>query len=292
MSKIVVCPFCNVEYKSSGIGRHCKTQHNISYKEYLEKNGLKQKRIRVNAEVIEVEGNDKECEYGCETVANFHLKNGKFCCSKSINSCNGMKKKNSKALIGLARSWKGKIHPRKGKPSWNAGKKFSEVLGEKRAKEIGAKISSSLIGKSTGKAATPELELERRRKISENGKGKIGGYRKGSGRGKSGHYKGYWCDSSWELAFVIYHLEHNIPFERNKLRFKYEFEGEFFYYTPDFVMEDGILIEIKGFETKKTLAKYPVVDNLKVLKEKDLKYIIDYTINKYGKDFIKLYESC
>ena len=43
---------------------------------------------------------------------------------------------------------------------------------------------------------------------------KVGGYHKNLGRGKQGSYKGYWCDSSWELAFVIYHLEHDIKFKK------------------------------------------------------------------------------
>jgi len=37
-----------------------------------------------------------------------------------------------------------------------------------------------------------------------------GGKRIGSGRGKSGWYKGYWCDSSWELAYVIYNIDHDV----------------------------------------------------------------------------------
>jgi len=32
-------------------------------------------------------------------------------------------------------------------------------------------------------------------------------------RGKAGFYKGYHCMSSWELAYVIYNLEHNVSFE-------------------------------------------------------------------------------
>ena len=70
-----------------------------------------------------------------------------------------------------------------------------------------------------GHAKTSEKQLQRKRKISETMKKNplCGGKRHGSGRGKKGWYKGYWCDSSWELALVIYNLEHNIKFERNKL---------------------------------------------------------------------------
>ena len=40
------------------------------------------------------------CEYGCGQSANHRLKNGKYCCSKSCNSCPSMKEKNSKSNIG------------------------------------------------------------------------------------------------------------------------------------------------------------------------------------------------
>jgi hypothetical protein len=36
----------------------------------------------------------KICEYGCNLNANFILSNGKGCCSKSPNSCEGIKLKN------------------------------------------------------------------------------------------------------------------------------------------------------------------------------------------------------
>ena len=37
------------------------------------------------------------CNYGCGKEAKYELKNKKWCCSKSINSCLGMRKKNSNA---------------------------------------------------------------------------------------------------------------------------------------------------------------------------------------------------
>ena len=59
-----------------------------------------------------------------------------------------------------------------------------------------------------------------------------GGYRKGSGRGKKGRYKGYWCDSSFK-------------FERNSESFKYNFQGKDHKYYPDFKIDDTFF-EIKG----------------------------------------------
>lgn len=38
------------------------------------------------------------CDYGCDQEALFQLKNGKWCCSRSQNSCSIIRKKNSEAL--------------------------------------------------------------------------------------------------------------------------------------------------------------------------------------------------
>lgn len=119
-----------------------------------------------------------------------------------------------------------------------------------------------------------------------------GGYRKGSGRGKSGWYKGYYCDSSWELAFVIYNIEHDIKFERNRRKFVYVYEGKELKYLPDFIL-DGKYIEIKGYRSKQWEAKFnqfPKEETLEVLMKDEMKPYLDYVIGKYGEDFIKLYE--
>ncbi len=115
-----------------------------------------------------------------------------------------------------------------------------------------------------------------------------GGNRKGSGRGKHGWYKGIWCDSSYELAWVIYQLDHNIPFTRNTQSYEYTFNKKQYQYYPDFI-QDGKIIEIKGFVNEQTLAKIKSVPNLIVLMRDDLRKEFDYVIRKYGKDFIKLY---
>lgn len=122
-------------------------------------------------------------------------------------------------------------------------------------------------------------------------KKKLGGYRKGSGRGKKGYYKGYWCDSSWELAWVIYNLDHNIYFKRNWKKFEYLFENEIHSYIPDFIINENEYIEIKGFMTDKSKAKIEQFPHkIKIMDKKTLKPIFEYVETKYGKDFIKLYE--
>ncbi len=126
--------------------------------------------------------------------------------------------------------------------------------------------------------------------LNNNWKTKLGGYRKGSGHGKSGWYKGIYCDSSWELAFVIYHLDNSLYIERCKEHRKYMFEGKEHIYIPDFVTDEGI-IEIKGYRTKQWDIKELNNPDIKVLYKNDIKFYLEYVENKYGKDYIKLYDN-
>jgi len=137
-----------------------------------------------------------------------------------------------------------------------------------------------------------EKENERRKKISETCKknNKSGGYRNGSGRGKKGTYKGFWCDSSYELAWVIYHIDFNIKIERNFEKFKYIYNDEEKYYIPDFIV-NNVYYEIKGYADEKVEYKLKYFPhNIKILFKNDLQYIFDYVIAKYGKNYISLYE--
>lgn len=119
---------------------------------------------------------------------------------------------------------------------------------------------------------------------------KMGGYRPGSGRSKSGWYQGYYCGSTWELAFLIWSIDHGLPIQRCNETFPYVFEGKTRTYLPDFKIND-IFVEIKGFNTSQNEAKVSqFVGKLIVLYEEDLQHVFSYVESKYGKDYIKLYE--
>lgn len=129
----------------------------------------------------------------------------------------------------------------------------------------------------------------KKQKLNDN----CGGYREGSGYGKQGTYKGIHCDSSWELAYLIYCLEHNIKIERFKKSFEYIDSNNIKHkYYPDFLINDNEIIEIKGYKTDNWKYKQDIVlkENIKVLYENDMLNILNYVENKYGKDFIKLYK--
>jgi|AntAceMinimDraft_16_1070373.scaffolds.fasta_scaffold02383_12 hypothetical protein len=176
-----------------------------------------------------------------------------------------------------------RMRPTKGHHAWNKGLTTPDSVKEK--------ISLALIGKLIGRAKTPEAEEARKKKISETMKRKkLGGYRKGSGRGRQGRYKGIWCDSSWELAWVIYQLDHGVEFERNWEKFDYVFEGKNRKYSPDFKIGDTF-IEIKGYMTdqaKTKIDQFP--ETIVMVGENEMMPIIEFVKLKYGDNFVSLYE--
>lgn len=112
-----------------------------------------------------------------------------------------------------------------------------------------------------------------------------GGIRRGSGRGKKGWYNGFWCDSSWELAWVIYSLDHGIIFERNIIPYEYKFEGKTHKFYPDFLLSSGELLEIKGYLDRRNEAKISSVSNLTILGEEEMKPFLEYASDKFGTNF-------
>lgn len=175
--------------------------------------------------------------------------------------------------------------PKKGNKPWNKGlTKETDIRVKIQGENLHKKYENNeLIPSWLGRKHTDE----QKQKIALKG-----GYREGSGRGKSGWYKGYYCDSSWELAFVIYNLEHDIKFERNKKQFAYIFEGKRHNYIPDWIVNNEY-VEIKGYWTEQWQAKleqFPKEETLIVLTKIEMQHYIDYVIEKYGKDYINLYE--
>ena len=173
---------------------------------------------------------------------------------------------------------------------WNEGK--TNVYSKEQIKRLSDVAKARSAKGELGRAATEEKELLRRKKISDTMKQNpnAGGLRHGSGRGKKGWYKGFFCDSSWELAYVIYCLDSNINIIRNTTKLQYEWNGVVKNYTPDFIV-NNTLVEIKGYKTLQWEAKLKSNPNVITLYEADIKPILNYVHNTYGKDFIRLYET-
>lgn len=115
------------------------------------------------------------------------------------------------------------------------------------------------------------------------------GYNHGGGVGKSGWYKGIWCDSSWQLAYVLYCLDHKIQIKRNKQAFPYMYNKVQYLYYPDFQVQ-GQLVEIKGYKDKKWNYKLSQCNNLKIIDSNSIQLYLQYSKSKYGNNFITLYQ--
>lgn len=120
---------------------------------------------------------------------------------------------------------------------------------------------------------------------------KCGGYREGSGRAKTGYYKGIYCGSTYELVWVIYRLDHNLSVKR----FDGCIEGNGIKYFPDFI-ENNTIIELKGYENKESvdkktmLAKYHGYDVVLIYKE-NLTKEFDWVKRNYNvSNFEELYD--
>ena len=105
-----------------------------------------------------------------------------------------------------------------------------------------------------------------------------------------GWYKGYWCDSSWELAVVMYCLDNHIQIIRNTKTFKYLWRQHYEYYKPDFIIA-GKYVQIKGikdYRSKKKITCFPYP--ITFIGSKQIKIYIDYAKKNYGDDFWRLLE--
>jgi hypothetical protein len=209
----------------------------------------------------------------CEKCGEEHtgiFGSGRFCSRKCSNS-RGPRTEEFKKSVSK------KLKGRKGHRS-NLGKKYTRGSIVERETRI-CKCGESFVEKITTKRKFCSSEC--RYKNS-------GGYREGSGRAKTGYYKGIYCGSTYELAWVIYMLDNNLPFQR----FDGCLEGDGIKYFPDFLI-DNIIYEMKGFESsesvdKKTKLAESFGYTVKVLYKEDLKEHFEWVKTNYT--YKKIYE--
>lgn len=225
-------------------------------------------------EIQEYNSKEKTCKMCGKTFYKIWTKYSltEFCskeCSKKYSSITN--RDNTKVAKGLKEFYTPIVEENKRK--YNASPKICPICGcvmpyERRHKKTCSTECSKVCVVKTAR---------------ENGSYKnTGGYREGSGRSKSGYYKGFFCGSTYELVYYIYCKDHNIRVERNEQTYPYEWEGKTHTYLPDFITDDG-LVEIKGYHTKQVDAKVSAVDKpIKVLYIKDLEPMMQYLDENYG----------
>ena len=185
----------------------------------------------------------KLCDYGCGQPAHYQMKNGKWCCNPHYNQCPEIKRKNSMGLkraykngiLNAKQIYKNKSQESKNRMNWAKGQtKETNASVRKQGETLKKRYET---GELTGSFKGKHHTLKTKQKISQ-GTSKNYNYNanRKSGRGKKGRYKGFWCDSTYELAFVIYCLDHNIPIQRNHKYYEYQYMNKTRRYYPDFIV--------------------------------------------------------
>lgn len=175
---------------------------------------------------------------------------------------------------------------KKGRASWNKGLtkdndkrifKFAQNLANRYA-------NGELIGSGTGRIQSLESISKMLKTRASRGK---------KSRYKFGWYDGIPCDSSWELAFILYNKLNDIEVRRCSESFSYvDSAGNNHQYFPDFIVDD-IYYEIKGqklFNVDEKVEQFPSDKILILVTAKEIYPIIKIVKQAYGQDFTRLYD--
>ena len=91
------------------------------------------------------------------------------------------------------------------------------------------------------------------------------------GRVKIIEFNGDKFHGGWELLVAKYLYKNKIKYDRDVEPFEYMWEDSIHLYFPDFYIPSlDKYIEVKGYEREKDRAKWAVVDNLIILKQKEI----------------------
>lgn len=299
------CKYCNKEYKDKGnLRKHEKYEHEESaYTETCPYCNNKLMPGRVSFHVSRCRKNPRRTPTPCELRYEEQKRQelapgncsycGKYCHNQnSLRSHQRLCKMNPDRQYTIMNSVEFQNEMRSRIDYSNPWNKGLTADKDERVRHLASSIKEG-IQKSmkehperfTGMARTEEAENRRRQQISSSIRQNptCGGKRHGSGRGKKGWYKGFFCDSTYELAYVIYNLDNNIEFKRCDRVYTYTYENKQHKYYPDFELADGTLIETKGYHSDIVDAKTASVTDrsIIVLYKKDLAYAFDWVKDRY-----------
>ena len=277
---------CKVHIESKGIDYQQYLQ-NIHDKRSAKNAFYKQKKCEQAKLELKLESEDwisekHRCEK-CGIIMTEKFGSGRFCSRKCSNS--HIKTAESKAKVSNSQKLF-RINNPELIAIYDADKKLRSIT-----RHITAELTYNLNPNICIACNNPiPYELRRRKTCCDKCFAAInGGFRDGSAKNyKFGVYKGIHCDSSYELAFLVYCLDHSIPIIRNTERFMYHTsDNKLHKYTPDFKINDTY-IELKNYMTDAVKLKQEALPkdlSYKLLFGKDIQICIDYCTCKYGKNF-------
>lgn len=278
------CKYCNKEFsRSTDLANHVKSVH-IKKEVYSYTDcpicgkNISTNPCSYNKHILYCSGKRKP--YICKTCgilvnSDSYYGSGVFCSRKCSNS----RKPNIDTIKKISESLK----------KFNKNN-LSKIKKQKSVKELNYELNPKLC-----KVCGEPITYKKRDNVTcgnhECKYKNCGGLRDGTTKhsGKSGFYKGIWCDSTYELVFVVFCIDHNINFKRNKNGFKYIYDNVEHKFYPDFIINNNFYVEIKGIKSdindyKKNAVPHPI----RFLYREDLKNCFDYVKNTYGYNMYNL----
>lgn len=288
-----ICKYCNKEFKSGqSLGAHiihCKENPNSYRDKWINKKKEKyENKNPLQEYILKCIICEKEYKLQLRKKQYEQEKYRKTCCNECSHKLtilnSDLEEKNKKISNSL-----------KGKSTWIEGKKRNAnnqwTINPNWTPYKICPICGKEYKNNKLKYCSKECSDKGRSiNLSKSLKGKTGGLRPNAYKKyKSGLYHGIHCDSSWELAFIIYCEEHDINVIRNHKYLTYTYNDKEYKYYPDFIINEQ-LYEIKGYENSKAKAKHEQHPEVIYLNKQKMQKYLDYVINKYGSDYIKLYD--
>lgn len=99
--------------------------------------------------------------------------------------------------------------------------------------------------------------------------------------GKRGWLDGMFFMSTWEVAYYLYMRDSGHIITRCSQKFEYEYEDKLHTYTPDFLVDNKTIVEVKGYETDVDRLKYTLVPDLVIIDESKINPYLQYVKNTY-----------
>ena len=285
-----ICKFCGKEFiiaaKLGGHVSRCK--ENPKFKETILK--IHQTRNNTINQNNPIEEHICQCQY-CGNDYKVNLRHNAFIKGLYNKTCSSecahkLSTQNTNWEITRQNISKGSKHY-----TWIKGKKFinGQWIDDPNWKPYNiCLICGNKVYNKKCKYCSEECrKIGRHKKLSELAKkNNFGGYEPNSiKKYHHGKYKGIHYDSSWELAYLVWNIEHNIDIKRcDEIRTYITEDNKIHRYFPDFIVNNEI-IEIKGYFGKGAQLKAKQNPDIRILKHEDLKDIIQYVINKYGNKY-------